>query len=214
MADQEATTRASAESLAAREQSGQCTPIYRIAETSGRFRQGEIVSNLVEWVLSFKEDGTPALDPVVHSYAVILSQDCDLEQDWRAEQSPPIPEKPVVRLRSLLWCPAWEWDKCKGGRLKSLGSEDRIKKNQESRFAYLASIPSTTDRSGQVCPALLLDFREVSSTTRELMYRQLRTGSGLIRRARLDTPWAEHLSVRYASYLSRIGLPVDHHTAC
>ncbi len=58
--------------------------IYRPSDTSGALRQGEILSGVYQYrrsLLSLKSR-THELEEILHPYALVMSPDCDLEQDF------------------------------------------------------------------------------------------------------------------------------------
>ena len=61
--------------------------IYRLPPAvNTALRQGEIISNLYRAHLNIEQIkiGVMVVDFAVHQYAVVLSQDCDLDQDFSA----------------------------------------------------------------------------------------------------------------------------------
>ena len=81
--------------------------IYEKAPSTGPLRQGEIVSNLVQIRVALDTIGSDeiAVNQVVHPYAIVVSQDCDLEWDWdwreREGESDGIAAK---LMSSILFC--------------------------------------------------------------------------------------------------------------
>src|SRR5690606_6152742 len=58
-------------------ESERLTTIYETVDLSRELRQGEIISRLVQFI-----QGPDAAHPMPHQYAVVVSQDCDLLQDF------------------------------------------------------------------------------------------------------------------------------------
>jgi hypothetical protein len=57
-------------------------PVY-VRAADGRLWQGEILSNVIERQAVRQGDASFDLREVVHPYAIVFTQDCDLEQDGR-----------------------------------------------------------------------------------------------------------------------------------
>jgi hypothetical protein len=62
--------------------------IYDRSLPDGPLRQGEILSNVIQLKLDLStiDDEDKRFDPIVHPYAVIVSQDCDLDWDFKARE--------------------------------------------------------------------------------------------------------------------------------
>jgi hypothetical protein len=64
--------------------------VFSPAPTEGVFRQGEIVSDVIQVHLradSLAADaGDVDLEEKIHPYALILTQDCDLDWDFKASE--------------------------------------------------------------------------------------------------------------------------------
>ncbi len=142
-------------------------------------------------------------------YLVVLSQDCDLEEDYNCRSED---KKTTQIIESLLVCPAFQSEKFKEGTyLKNfdvnrgpIEEKDFDKKyksnNHQYRFHYL-------EKGGgdfQI-PSLVLDFKWFYTIPRNFFYIVYLDKHYL---GTLDELFRESLSVRFANYLSRIGLPV------
>jgi len=180
-----------------------------------RLFQGEILSELIErrprWrgKLPDGEDDM-GFDGVHHPYAVVLTQDCDLEQDARERELPPDQRKrPGALLEHVLLVLADAWDR----QRSTLAGSDiakQARQNKIERYQYLSAVPTDRDALGQGVPALLLDLKRVFTVPLgELLGAIERKET--FRRARLITPYAEHLASRYGYFAMRVPLPVDHH---
>jgi hypothetical protein len=186
--------------------------IYRSAIAGGRLSQGEIIQDLIEWTPSYAanaEDTVDGVAPIVHQFAVVLTQDCDLEQDWKGSE---VAKRKDRDLLNILICPANNAESLR--QKQSINSErwTPIRNNKNERYQYLADVPATADVSRAGIPALLLDFRRVFAVRAFEAYRQIlgTDDSAAKRRTVLKTPWAEHLQLRFCMYQARIGLPLDH----
>lgn len=143
------------------------------------------------------------LDLVELKYAVILSQDCDIEHDFKNRKNK---EENDKHLRSLLVCPAFDLEEFANGihfsgwQMKKFHPNDvtKLKRNDEyKRYHYLSN---DTD---YLIPELVLDFKHFFTLPRDFLYRKRKQ----IYLASLNEIFREELSQRFSNYLSRIGLP-------
>ena len=183
-----------------------------VVEREDRFRQGDILRDvtIVEWAAEVEDapadERLQIIDRVL-PYLVVLSQDCDLEQDHknRSDHKSDTHDK---FLQSILVCPAYLEANFRAGthledlglKMQKINSENfrRIKSNQNYRYHYLPA-----NRSLQV-PELFIDFKHYFTGPRDLIYDEYRKKHYL---ATLDILFREDFSNRFAHYLSRIGLP-------
>lgn len=168
----------------------------------GPLRQGEILSGLTQYVLNLERlrAGEYVLDPIKHPYAIVLAQDCDLDQNHNSGLTDD--------LASVLLCAVDIADTVR--TVSRLGSKEwkYVTQNTYPRFHYVRPLAAEDDAIGEGLPALAIDFKTHFTLPVGEAYHQLETAK---RRARLDSPYAEHLSQRFSSYLSRVALPLDHH---
>lgn len=138
-------------------------------------------------------------------YLVILTQDCDLEQDF--ENHLDLSKNQDKFLHSILVCPAYLAEKFRRGehleelklKMEIIGSErwSTLIKNQIPRYHFLESHPRLQ------IPKLVIDFKHYYTVPRDILYDGAKNryiGS-------LNELFREALSQRFAYYLSRIGLP-------
>jgi len=182
---------------------------------AGPLRQGEVLSGLRQVVpVAGSIFENLRVDIIEHRFAVILSQDCDLEQDFNARAAlKREPEKYLVHSRrqllNVLFCDAVPTDE-----LKTQINDPRVwepaVQNRNERFQFLRAVKPEQDSLGEGIPTGLgLDFKRYFSVLTEEVYAQAEHLNN--RRRVLVTPYAEHLSVRFAFYQSRIPLPKPHH---
>jgi len=181
-------------------------PIYERSEDGGALRQGEIVTGLQRGLLNLAAltEGVFKVDLEPFRFVVLISQDCDLEQDHYARA-----RGSDAGLRDLLFLAAVPLDEFRG--LLPAGGDiwKRVKQNKDERYQVLERVPANSDILSEGLPALGLDFkRHFTMLTPEVLFR-IREGTAR-RRARLATPWAEHLLSRFAYYQGRVALPQDH----
>ena len=177
--------------------------IYVAMSPGARFAQGEVVAGLIERVAVRAGEGF-GIHEITHPYAVIVTQDCDLEQDERAHNaSTPSP------LQNILLVVAEEAAVAIAG-MTAGDIRKRAKQNKEERYHFLSEVPKSADGDSSGIPALVLDFKRVFSCPTTLLRDAIASGE-IRHRTRLETPYAEHLSVRFGFFFQRIGLLVDHH---
>jgi hypothetical protein len=172
----------------------------------GIFRDIEVFDG-VEEVAGESADGETQLNVVssVLPYAVMLSQDCDLEWDHRTRQ-PGVAVSHDKYLSVMLVCPAYPAAQLRAGthleglKMQPLNSATwkLVTQNKNDRYHYLCEGPEFG------IPELALDFKHYRTVPRQTLIDCLDNGSAL---GTLRPLYREHLSQRFANYLSRIGLP-------
>jgi hypothetical protein len=195
---------------------------YIVSTTSDRLWQGEILSDLLQAKLSLgsleaaslirgETEHQPQLRVELdgHPLIVVLSQDCDLEKDFKGRRE----GRPF--LFNVLLCdihPAEELHQ-NLHREESTGSKEwrTIRENGTPRFQFLSAVPPDQDASGIGFPDLAIDFRFYFTMRTDELYERLKLRL-TTKRCKLQTPYVEHLAHRFYSYQSRVALPVDHPT--
>jgi hypothetical protein len=146
---------------------------------------------------------------ILYPYVVVLSQDCDLEQynPDKAQESGPIPDNQFMPY--VLLAPCFLDEVVRSGnhlvaafniKQDRLNSErwNYVKQNRDQRYHYLKGQPDM-----QV-PDLVLDFKHYLTSPFDA-FRKVYKDSYL---ASVSELFREDLSLRFCSYLSRVGLPV------
>lgn len=195
----------------------------KIKERYKKFRkvrlcQGDILKDLSFTMhLTGDESG---IDKINLPYAVVMSQDCDVDLDHKMR----LKEKELLKtftpsshpdkfrsvhdkfLPTILVCPAYLADSFIAGshikdRLMKTSSKsefEKIQKNNEfNRYHFLHQ---DTDNG---VPELVVDFKHFFTVPIDIAYTQ-RKNAYLVTITEL---FRESLSQRFASYLSRFGLP-------
>lgn len=178
-----------------------------------RLRQGDILRNVDFPVYSEVDAEKAVLRVVRFPLAVVLSQDCDIEQDYGLLVGE---EAGGSRLVSVLMAPLYEMSDAISGehlsllmiKMPSLPSGKKsqsaidLKQNKNPRYHCL---PLSQAQEGQ--PDLIADFKHYFSvSSRYLVSIRERA---LI--APLNDLYREDLCQRFAAYLTRIGLPQPIH---
>lgn len=184
--------------------------IYVASLSEGELRQGEIISNLVQARLDITTvDATsvPKVDRIKHPYAVIVSQDCDLLQDFRARNGATV--RPDKMLPNILFCEVTTADElCLGATPLSTREQDFFVKNKLERYHFLQKVAPEADALREGLQELGIDFKRYFSVPTDEVYRRLTFEAK--RRCVMKSPYFEHLSSRFSYFQQRIGLPEDH----
>jgi len=180
--------------------------IYERPDLDGPLRQGEIFTGLrrAKLDLSAIEREVIQVNFEDFPFAILLEQDCDLEQHHRASLNQIAPDK---LLPDFSFLPAVPFETFRGALARDILK--RIVANKDERYHVIEQVPVEQDTAGQGLPALGVDFKRHFSMPAGEVSLRLRDRSA-VRRSRLATPWAEHLSTRRAYFAARVGLPRDH----
>lgn len=188
-------------------------PVYKPAGAQGRLWQGEILENVIQIKPTIESieanvEGALEVNPVIHELVVVMSQDCDLEQDYIRRSAGNQGTLPNVML-----CEAYRAEvlRTQVRERDQLGSRDwkrGIAQNQNERFHYLQRVDPSEDLQREGLTALALDFKNYFTLPTDELYARLTRG--IRRRCRLSTPYVEHLAHRFFKFQSRIALPRDH----
>ena len=181
---------------------------YRPAETGAEacLRQGEILTNLVRLVLSLESltKQQPENIKILHGFAVVLSQDCDLDQDFKARKGENKADKIIP---SVLFAEVYTAEEL-FGLVKSSEIWKRIKQNKDERYHFLQKVEPAGDALKEGLPELGIDFKRFFTIPTDEVYFRIATEAK--RRCILGSPYLEHLSSRFGFYLSRVALPEEH----
>jgi len=189
-------------------------PIYTASSLSADdpLRQGEIISKLTQVHLDVTNiSGDLSVLAKTHPLALIISQDCDLEQDFKARRGQATRDKMVP---NVLFCEVSTAEKVRhiGDEIINSKIWANIRTNSHPRYQFLQEIKADSDRLNEGFEELCLDFKYFFSIPTDEVYERIRIGEAR-RRCRLVSPYLEHLASRFASFLSRVGLPRDHASA-
>lgn len=174
--------------------------------------QGQLLRQVWEWVATYDDMGKIAgAGPRLHKLAVIVTQECDLAQDFRRRKADPVIE---TELLSVLMCPARPAEEAREERRKELNTEfwKIVRSNSAERYHYLAEVPTDADAMARGHSPILVDFKSYFAVRTVELYRQIRASEedSATLFTILNTPWREHLQQRFMNYHARIGLPRDH----
>ena len=207
-------------------------PSYWIASEPGPFRQCELLSNvraIRPLVAAIDASAEDEIEVVTYPWALIMSQDCDLEWDSHARSAlddagsaPSHGEarkawnELVVRERSrlleeVLMCVASD----EGVVRESSGiNRDRwtfARSNQHERFHFLRDCGPADDAAKNGFGVLVVDFKRYFATPAGFVASQEAAdhtaGFGFQRRAVLQSPFLEDVASRFYNYQARVALP-------
>lgn len=188
------------------------TSLYRKSNVD-RVLQGDVLTNLK---IPIFENNTLKL--VESSYSIVLSQDCDLNQDFNAKNELKLIEDNLDRIPSLnnkflpsiLLCPAYPADQLREGihlqflelTLSKISNPKktpwkRVVQNETSRYHFLHKSENLE------IPDLVLDFKRYYTVSRDYLYSVYDD----VYLVSLNELYHEDLSQRFSNYLSRVGLP-------
>jgi hypothetical protein len=176
------------------------------AGASEPLRQCELLANVTRVVLDTNvpfNSTNPAVKIERYEFAVVLSQICDLQQDFAARQH----GKSVLSDILLCQTPTAEQLRGTDGLNSTIWSQVKI--NKHERYHFLETIPADCDLLGQGLPEMGVDFRRYFTIPAAELYSVVHDGRTQ-RRTILASPYLEHLSNRFSAFLGRVGLPRDH----
>ena len=182
--------------------------IKAITTCGYRIRQGDVIADVEHLESAQIEKDIVEISKITFPYVVVLTQDCDLLQDYhtRRPKSGTTQDKQLV---SVLVAPLYNAEHVYSGtHLSELGLTmqtinraktpgQRLQSNQDPRYHYLKfpeGIP--------IVPSVI-DFKHYFSVSADYL-KALRTNNLICLIAPL---YREDVSQRFASFLARIGLP-------
>lgn len=181
--------------------------IHEKASNSHFLRQGEIITDLQVALVNWEtKDHEPKVDTMIQPYSVLLTQDCDLEQDSLTRDRN---ESSDRRLPFLLFCEVFTAEDLFGKMRNIKRLWEKVAQNREERFHFFQKIDAALDDLGEGLPELGIDFKRYFTLPTDEAYRQVNVTQAK-RRCKLVSPYLEHFCRRFANYLSRIALPIDH----
>ncbi len=185
---------------------------YSRPKEGDQLHQGELLRRVWDWIAKYDDNGKPiGAEAHIYKLAVIVAQDCDLEQDFDDRKDEPTVE---TDLRSVLLCRAAPAEEFRAERRKELSTSfwRIVRSNRAERYQYVAEVPTEADAAGKGHEAMLVDFKSYFTVRTVELYRQIRAtdekSAALF--TVLNVPWREHLQQRFVSYQARVGLPLDH----
>ena len=154
----------------------------------------------------------PVIEPEIYNFAVVISQDCDLEWDWdarqRGEQQDDREEKKRRNkfLSSILFCEAQSKNTLATERGYNSGERRKISKNELERYHSLNRLKIESAVLGDEMPDLIVDFKRCFSLRPEEVYLRLKNDE-LRRRFLLNHPYLHDFVTRFWYFQCRVALP-------
>ncbi len=195
---------------------GEVGRIYSPSLLGTALRQGEILSNLIQLCVdldSLESDDSYLFNKIAHPLVIIVSQDCDLEQDSKSrlarESHVELTKSQKDKLiPSILFCdvfPASDLAK----QIDNSKIWGRININKDERYHYFQKIESSEDATQEGFGPLGVDFKKYFSIPSDEVHKRLAMNE-LKRHCTLLSPYLEHFSTRYSYYQFRVALPEEH----
>jgi hypothetical protein len=191
--------------------------IYERSSAEEALRQGEILSDVLQLCVdpeSIVSSGEEAFYYLTHPLAIIISQECDLDLEFRARRQIPHPSGKVpdarTQIPNILFCEVFHSDDLRSQQSLNSDMMRRIKSNSDERYQYLRQVSSAEDALGEGILPLAIDFKRHFTIRADEVYARLTVVRTTKRRCRLKSPYMEQVSARFSRYLSRIALPEDH----
>lgn len=181
--------------------------MYKPSPTTGALRQGEIVSGITRARLTL-ESLTPgsqtSVTPDVYQWAIILTQHCDLDWDFKARNGQAPSQKIIPNILFFELNTFSEVD----SRLEKGNAAiwKRVNQHQEERYHFFPSAPATSDARGEGLPELVADFKRYFTVPTDEVYRRLELQQ-FQRRCFLISPYMQHLVTRCFHFHLRVALP-------
>lgn len=178
--------------------------------TDQQIHQGDIFKNVPFFESYIEKDGAFELSILEFPFAIILSQECDLEQNCKERATFPNSSGEMKKhdkfLVSLLCAPLYNAEQLFAGEhlsqlkyegeRKSSDQKKYIKSNRESRYHYMEF-----EGDIGIVPSII-DFKHYFTITLPYLENNITN-----RICSVKPIYRESISQRFSNYLSRIGLP-------
>jgi hypothetical protein len=178
-----------------------------------RVCQGDLISNveLIEHA-DINDEGIVEISKVNFPHVVILTQDCDLEQDFNNRSSDPKQRSNEDKhILSIIVAPLYNIEHvCRGEHMSELdfrmqvishkessSTNKYLRNNQNPRYHFL-KFPDDIPIVDSV-----IDFKHYFTVSNDYLNRKKKVDF----EGKIAELYREQVSHRFASYLSRIGLP-------
>lgn len=188
--------------------------IYRSSDKSFSLRQGEILTGVIQYkpvIDELSQHGQELpFETVLHPYVIVITQDCDLDWDYKARKAQAILQ-PSKLLNSVILCEIAEARGIRDAADNNMNSKEwkLVESHRHERFYFFEKIPPECEVDKIGLPELTADFKKVFGIDAATLYRQIELGM-VKRRTVLISPYLEHFSRRYYSFHSRVALPFQY----
>lgn len=188
--------------------------IYKVSQPCEPLRQGEILTDLTQYIPNINGSSSKSIEVeedlsftiISHSYSIIVTQDCDLDWDYKARNGE---EKPSKLLNSIILCELDEASKVR--EIPDINRKiwELVASNRHERYHFFQKVDSSLDLKEVGLPELTADFKKVFGINAKVLYALINKGE-VKRRTHLSSPYLEHFSKRYHSFHERVALPFPH----
>ncbi len=174
-----------------------------------RISQGDIYKDVEFIEYAIEKGGVIEISKIVFPYVVVLTQDCDLNQDYTVRWGKHGTSNQDKKLFSVIVAPLYNSEQfCDGEHLTELGMSmakinrtrtpgTNLKQNQTPRYHYL-EFPNSVPIVSSV-----IDFKHYFTVNVEYLKKHKKDNFV----CQIGQLYREDLSQRFSSFLSRIGLP-------
>ena len=137
--------------------------------------------------------GDLAVDEVVHPLAMIMTQDCDLDLDYKARHGDGGPHR---LIDNVLFCDAGDAVQMRAQGGMNYERWNLVRTFQNERYHVLSGVYGWIG----------LDFRRIFTIPTVEIYRRVEIAEA-VRLCFLTTTYRDHLSHRFYGYHMRVALP-------
>lgn len=184
--------------------------IYQASNTSSSLRQGEIVTGVFQFNPVINEIPEPlqelSFTSIIHPYAIVITQDCDLDWDYKVRGTN---NNPAKLLNSIILCEIATAESIRSTDGMNRKEWELVAAHRHERFYFFEKVLPECDVEQEGLPELTADFKRVFGIDAATLYRQIELGI-VKRRAILASPYLEHFSRRYHSFHGRVALPFQY----
>jgi hypothetical protein len=185
-----------------------------IVRKGARISQGDIYKDVEFIEYAIEKAGVIEISKIVFPFVLVLTQDCDLNQDYTVRWAKKDTSNHDKKLISVIVAPLYNVEHVyNGDHLSELGMNmakinqgatpgKTLRQNQTPRYHYLefpANIPIVSS---------VIDFKHYFTVNVEYLKKHKK--ANFI--CQIGPLYREDVSQRFSSYLSRIGLPENSRT--
>ncbi|MGB3519189.1 MAG: hypothetical protein WBA43_22240 [Elainellaceae cyanobacterium] len=184
--------------------------IYQASDKNSSLRQGEILTGVVQYNPIINEIPSEfqelSFTPIIHPYTIVITQDCDLDWDYKARGND---NKSAKLLNSIILCEIDTAESIRNTDGINRKEWELVAAHRHERFYFFEKISPKCELEKEGLPELTADFKKVFGIASETLYRQIELGM-VKRRVLLTSPYLEHFSKRYHSFHGRVALPCQY----
>lgn len=189
-------------------------PIYQVSVKNSALRQVEILTEVIQFKPNINQSSTLDIENqlftvITHPYAIVVTQDCDLDWDYKARENIKLTGgKSAKLLNSILLCEIGTARSVRDNKDVITNRKDweLVESHRHERFYFFEEITPECDLEQVGLPELTSDFKKVFGIDAEYLYHQLNIGIAK-RRSVLISPYLEHFSNCYHNFHRRVALP-------